>query len=853
MNSRQHLSVGRSRVFHWSGLVSVAGLLCLQVSQAAELPDELVEIVVTAQFRESNLQDTPLAITALTAEALAERSAGSVIDVEKFAPNVTINHLGTGWGPTMAASIRGLSSNDFKAVFEQAVPLYVDDVLLARPTAATLDLLDLERVEVLRGPQGTLFGANAVGGVIRMVTRKPTGNGPSSIEVTAGSYDRIDVRGSFETTLIPERVFARVSASAKRRSGYVDVLDFTCEMRRRGTPQLAGIGDGIGGWDRTTNTPIMVAVGSQADNLFAIPTETSPNGTDRGCKIDEMGDEDVQSARAALRYIANDKIEFNFTGDITDQNSKSPADKLVTTANVGLVQTFNRLVANPSFGVPYDNRFVTDDPFTIYSTFQDPVGIIFDPSQTPGSTQRQGLFSSIDTPNKNNFKHWGVSGAMDWTFTDRLALKTILSYRTWDAYFGRDSDGSPLPGNHTLDTVRSDQMTAEMRLSGKLGITEWTLGGFYLDLEDFNSNISVLWPGTNSTGDIDRIDIQTRDNIGFFVHTINELTDRLSITAGIRWSQDDKEVVQIRSSRDAVFVGAKENCNLAAGTLVFPCKPIAEKSSRVTPALSVQYEWTDDLTSYASWSRGYRGGGFNPRPNSTATVTAFGPEDLDSFELGFKSDLFDNRLRLNLAAFFMIYKDLQVPGVVQEPGQPVAVFVTTNAGKAHIPGAEVEFQMRLTQGLTLEGSVGYLDFEYKDLGQADPALVTANGFNAIANPCITCKAIRTPEWTGSLGASYRVNLSGGSSLQARADWSVQSRVFFAANNAPRASQAGYGTVDARITWNSSDDTWSTSVFGTNLTDKVYRVSVLDFFDSLGSVEAGYGRPREYGISIRRKF
>src|SRR3989338_529287 len=196
----------------------------------------------------------------------------------------------------MAVNARGMGLNDFKAVFEPAVPIYVDDVLLGRPTAANLDLLDLERVEVLRGPQGTLFGSNAAGGVIRLITRKPTGDGPTVLEAAMGSYNTFNTRGSFEAAL-GDNLFGRVSFSTKRRDGYVDVLDFTCDMIRRGTPQLAGIGDGLAAdgsaGSGLNGAPDTVAVGSTADNTFAFPQRTQGGAkSDDQCVIDKFGADD---------------------------------------------------------------------------------------------------------------------------------------------------------------------------------------------------------------------------------------------------------------------------------------------------------------------------------------------------------------------------------------------------------------------------------------------------------------------------------------------------------------------------------------------------------------------------------
>ncbi len=168
------------------------------------------------------------------------------------------------------------------------MPIYVDDIVLGRNLGSITDLLDLERVEVLRGPQGTLFGKNAIGGVVRMISKKPGPDTEGSIEGTAGTKNRFEVRASYNTP-IAENLFARFSFSAKRRDGFVKTVDFVCDMIAKGTPQLAGIGDGVVGWDTTTNTAILGTVNSAADNAFALPTQVSANGSNKGCVTGTMG------------------------------------------------------------------------------------------------------------------------------------------------------------------------------------------------------------------------------------------------------------------------------------------------------------------------------------------------------------------------------------------------------------------------------------------------------------------------------------------------------------------------------------------------------------------------------------
>jgi len=807
VNSTVRLFVSSTLARRATAVASVLLTPALAFAQAQDAPPAqtggLEEVTITARFREESLQQTPLAITAISGEALELRNATNVVDIGKFSPNVTINPLGAGYGPTLVANIRGVGLTDFKPVFEPGVPIYVDDVVLARSTGAVLDLLDLERVEVLRGPQGTLFGKNAAGGAIRMVSRKPTGDGPGFIEATLGDFNRIDLRGAFERPLITDKLFARFSFSSKKRDGYVDVLDFACEMQRRGTPELAG----------------------------TLPRETAPRGSGNGCKVDEMGGEDVQAARAAFRWVASDRVEINLIGDITDDKSKGPADKTLEINEAGtivLLNRFNQQVAGPLYGVQFDSRFITDSPFTSYSSFEDPI-------------------NGLETPNISYVTHWGVSSSLDWSIKDNLDMKVILAHRKFDAEFGRDTDGSPLPINHTFDRFTHDQDSAEVRFNGQLfgARTDWTVGAFYFEATDFQPNFVILYPNETpafSQALINRIDNQESENWAVFLHTVNHLTDALTLTAGVRYTDDEKIFTVERSQQ-------------VGGALLFPVTTATAEASRTTPMASLSYQFSPTLNSYVSWQRGFRGGGFNPRPASAAQVTSFAPEDLDSYEIGFKSEWWDRRIRANLAAFYVKYTDLQLPSVFVGSDGSVT-FPPLNAGKAHMDGVELEFQTNLFQGFNIDGAVGYLNFEYDDLGRADPEFIlaqTGSVANARAAPCRTCRPLRTPEWTASLGAQYSVPIAGRGSLTFRADGTYQSRVFYSSNNFFRASQPAYTLLDANITWTSEDGSWSTTLSGTNLTDELYLNGALDFLESLGTNEGQYGRPREWAVSVKYRF
>src|SRR5262245_18255128 len=287
---------------------AAAAALYLVVSTAAAQDSEggLEEVVVSAQFREQRLQNTPIAISAFTAENLETRGIVSVTELDAFVPNAVIQPLGAGWGATMAAFIRGVGLGDNILSFEPGVPIYVDDVYIGRPQGAIFDLLDLERVEVLRGPQGTLFGKNAIGGTVRLISKKPSGDGTGSVSLALGKYNRLNARGSMDVSLLEDKVFARFSFSSKKADGYFNVLDYEC-VNGAGSLGSGGAGLPAGGY----NTPGAFPGGLRGIRLGS----QVPAGGD--CVVDTLGDENVQSGRAAFRFLINDRMEFNLIGDLT--------------------------------------------------------------------------------------------------------------------------------------------------------------------------------------------------------------------------------------------------------------------------------------------------------------------------------------------------------------------------------------------------------------------------------------------------------------------------------------------------------------------------------------------------------
>ncbi|WEK46135.1 MAG: TonB-dependent receptor [Candidatus Andeanibacterium colombiense] len=738
--------------------------------------DRIEEIVVTARYRKENLQATPLAITALSGDDLAARSVTNVTDLSGQAPNLTINPGGAGYGPAAFATIRGIGMNDFSLAFEPGVAMYIDGVYEARPIGAAMDLLDLEQIEVLRGPQGTLFGQNAIGGAIHLISKKPDGNGGGYIEATMGRFDRRAIKASFDATLVPDRVFVRLSGSSNTRDGYFKVYDFACAH-----PDLAG---------------------------SLLPTTTA-----KDCQVDTEGDVNIQTMRGAIRFIATDNLEFNVVADYENQHQKQPADKLAVIATsgdgAGYTPVWNATVAIPFYGIPYDDRFVTNSPYSSYNNFRSDI-------------------TGLDYPNRNDVKQYGVSGTLDWRLGDHISLKSITAYRHYRADFGVNSSGSPLAINLTDEHDPHRQFSQELTLSGDNGPIEWTVGGYYYDGHDGDFGTAEVYPPTIIAFYFD--DEQDQSNKAAFVHAVYHATEKLSVTGGIRYTDEKKSISILRRS-------------LIDDELLFPVTDLSERDKKWSPMANIAYQWTPDVMTYIQVATGFRGGGFSPRPNDQTQIKSFGSESLTSYEAGFKSSLFDRRVRLNGAVFYSKYKGIQLPSLYVDDNNIIAT-VTQNVGKAHMEGAELELEIRPVTGFELNANAGYLHYKNDDLGSAA---------GVGGGPTLDTVPARTPKFTFSAGAQYEIPTAAGWTITPRADLVYQSKVYFNSSNTEFSSQDGYALVNARITFLAPGGDWSFAVFGTNLTNKVYSTGALDLIDGFGTGELSIAPPREWGVTARRSF
>ncbi len=815
------------------------------------------EIVVTAQFRSQKLQDTPIAITAVDAALIESRSATSLADVTKAAPSVVLRPSSAAFGNSISATIRGLGQGDFNPALEPGVGLYIDDVYYPRLTGANFDLLDVERVEVLRGPQGTLTGRNSEGGAIKFISRKPTGEG-GYVSATYGSRNRINLRASADFKLA-ENLFARLSGTFADQGGYVQVIDYGCAFPNSGVPSVAG-------------------------------------GTK--CNLYKQGDVGYKALKGILRYNPSDSLDISISADYNKDSRNSAPEILLNGSNLNPnAQTVN--------GIPFDNRFVCGS-FCNYTTISQPGGAFVAGLIPP----LNGLpLGTVNGQQKNEYEGYGLSGNIDLALSDKIKLQSITAYRSWENSFTIDGDLSPARtqiGNNALSHwFWSQEFRINAEISDQL---QATLGAYYSDekttyytLQDIRY-VSIGVPAAVCAGPpfnglatetcpifplqfIGNDPVRTKSK-AVFGTAIFKATDALTLTGGFRYTKDSKDYTYYRYNLDGRTInGFVDGVGAAYGagyngpdTLnrfgtpgtttdivqALTGRTAPFRGSRWDYRITADYRFSPEVLAYATTGTGYKAGGVGPRPFNADQARPFGPEKVTSYELGIKTDLFDRKLRFNVSAFYNKLKDAQLTLLsCPQFGGPGPCALPQNAGDATIKGIEFEAFLKVANGLTIDASASYLKYKFKCV---DPQVVNAA---TAATPAGTCSSDPTiiskladpaQGWQWNVGAQYEADLGSSGSLTPRIDINRQNRLPGNVLRAAPGSAAdvfgqvpGYTLANARLTWKNEDKDLDISLEITNLFDKYYFQSKFDLSGLAGSVLGTPGRPREWAVSIKKKF
>jgi len=717
----------------------------------------LEEVTVTARRRSESLQEVPIAVSALSGDELLNRGALDITEIAQAVPSVTLEPS-RATNTTLTAFIRGVGQQDPLAGFEQGVALYLDDVYLARPQGALLDLYDVERVEVLRGPQGTLYGRNSVGGAIKYVTRRLSDDLNVRLRGSYGQYNQQDVVGVVSGAVTDGLRLGATFASFQR--------------------------DGFG------------------DNLFT-------GG--------EQYDKDIVGYRLSGEWEPTETVLIRVAYDNTDDQSSAVAGW----------RPFPGAVS----GIPSP-------------------GDIYDTNAGAGT-----LPSTAGINGNNQVEAEGWMASVDWDLTDQMTLRSITSGREDFTESVIDFDSLPSDDFDAPVIYDNEQFSQEFQLLYNADRWNLVLGYYYLDSEaanDFDVVLGQIIPGglTAYTGGV----VET-EAWSLFTDLTYDLTERLSLSVGGRYTEDERRADIFRANYLGVgspAFGVEDAIEIAVNSDYQADRTFYDFS----PRINLSYTVNDDLMVYGGYSEGWKAGSFDPRGANFLTPAVeegFDDEQLDSWEVGFKSTYMGGKAVTNVALFYSDYQDVQIPGSVgiDSDGDGVNdgfVGTVTNAGEATIYGIEIEGSMLLTQALSLQYSASFLDagFDEYIIGGID-----VSDERTIQN---------TPEEMIFVGVNYNMDaFNGNLLLNTNYSWKGDIQQFEAPN--PDFDQEAYGLWNASVVWTSDSDTWMVGLHGKNLADEEYATAGYCFgFTNCPSALGGennttvfFGPPRTVFATVEYRF
>ncbi len=782
----------------------------------------LEEVVVTAQRREANLQDTPIAITAFSSDKLDALGVYDVSDIGAFAPNVVIEQSpNTNAGMTIF--IRGIGTSETALMADPKIGLYIDDIYVSKTMGAVFDIADIERIEVLRGPQGTLFGRNTTGGAITVTTAKPTGEFDLKADA---SFGRWDLRRYGLSMNLPEvaNVSAKISWHQKR----------------------------VDGW---------------AKNEYDGPPIPPADRV-----VSEFGSQNDDAWRLALRWAPTDTLLVDYSYDRTDNDGSAPPFQTIAVKDY-----------------LYDGFTTTPFPYEFLGgeMYQQMAAQVGDP------TRRQTRFS-MDGHTEGWLEVEGHALTVAWDL-EPITLKYIFGHREtqWGyagadyggAYIARDAfygGGAPVPTPEFSAGVLSDMemTTHEFQIFGSAlsDRLNYTAGAFFYKEDIFqdqpqtfalpiiflagNPDLFAAYdalgfcegglcigtqrlplpfgvPGAdpNFNGVQDFSYGQEMESWAVYGQVSYDFTDALTVTAGLRYTDEERE--------GFVF-------NEDFGHVTFDDRiGVKEDWSNVSGVLNFSYRLTDEMAVYAKYTRGFNGGGFNARSGSAAAFRTPADEEIvDAYELGVKSELFDRRVRLNMALFWNDYTDIQITQF--EAGTGGASSRIVNAGEGVYQGFEADLLAVVADGLTVDLTYGYLDASFDEYVGINPATDQPEDISGITTVSYA------PRHSAALGLQYEFPQTSYGLVSARVDVTYKDKFVFH----PFQNQLDFSDnrtlVNARLSLSDiplgGDDTHQlrVSLWAKNLTDEHYRHFGIDF-GALGWAGALFGEPRSYGIDFRYEF
>ncbi|HAW92201.1 MULTISPECIES: TonB-dependent receptor [unclassified Arsukibacterium] len=734
-----------------------------QAVDADEKELKLERIEVTARRTVESLQEVPVAVTSIGADDIAQRGLASIVEVQQFSPNTTLQ-ASRGTNSTLTAFIRGVGQEDPLWGYEPGVGIYIDDVYVARPQGAVLDILNVERIEVLRGPQGTLYGKNTIGGALKYVTREMTGDMDFSVSGTVGSYNQRDVKVTGQIPLIANTLYLGVGYANLQRDGYGEFL------------------------------------------ISDLPNQDRENYN-----------KDLQALRLTLEYRPVDNLFFRLNYDKTEDDS------------------------NAKGGFRLLPSLLTDAPVpdSVYDSY-------------------------TSMPTENKVETDGISLTASWDINDNFTLKSITSQRTSYSPTNIDFDNTSLRIFDVPAIYDDENFTQELQLNYQTDGFKMVSGLYYYTADScgvFDAILEVLGQGAFGTPGLTREvgGCSNTDSSAAYAQGSYDLTDKWSITAGLRYTKDEKEAT-VRNGLifDTVYpeTGWIPGYVRPDGLTTPVVLDDKESWNKLTPKIGIEYQHSRDMMLFASFSQGFKSGTFNPR--ATVAEPAADPETVNSYEIGMKSDWNDS-LRVNATLFMLDHEDRQYISVIPDPDDASALNQRLgNVGKSEATGAELEVTWLASRNLNIYANIGLIDAKFEQALTFDPVegAVDISDRFTITN---------TPETTANVGFNYDMMTDFGD-------------VILTGNYAYRSdydlveldnllSQDAYGLLNLGVTWLSKSGQWRVGLHGKNLTDEQYLIGNYafiapdpanpgQFIPGLGgdnTLIGYYGAPREVSLTVAYRF
>ena len=749
-------------------------------------------IIVSARRRDETLQETPVAISAFSAETLEDRQIIQTQDLERITPSMQFKPAGQLSGNSSASVvfIRGVGQLDPTAAVDPGVGVYIDEVYVGRAVGSTIEFGDIASVEVLRGPQGTLFGRNTIGGAVLVRTREPEiGELSGRGRLRVGGDDWFE---GFAALNLPlgDTAAARVSGGFRKRDGYV-IRAF----------------DGL-----------------------------------------DLGNENMVALNAALRWEPTAQFDISLRADYTNRDENGAPFTFAGINESAPVAAIVSVAAGcPGARIPFAPLTPGDPRFGAPS-----VPLIDDP-RCANDFQAKGNFVNGGTAAVTSTSEvWGVSGTARYEVADGVTLKSITAYRSTTARGIRDADNTPFVMITTDVGAQSDQFSEELQLQYERGIVSVIVGGYYFDESTRErATVPLAFPpsppvigsmlaGGPGSRDLQVSELETRSLAGFGEISV-EPVGGLELSAGLRYTEDRKTY---QGTVLNLFPATQPDPNplptLAipeGGPLFIYSRPFEDTFSALTGSASVRYEFTDWLNGYVSYSRSFKSGGFNTRYNAPPpgnVPVPFAEETVDSYELGAKMDF--GRATLNLAAFQANYTDIQL---IFRQGVVPLLF---NAGEARIRGVEAEASYRIA-GLVFDAAMSVLDDDIRSITPVPGASATVAPGDDLPF---------TPGFQGNFGIGYEFAVGRNLTLTPRLDGSYTSKITFITGSVPEIEENGYFVGGASVALG-IDDRWSVTAGVTNLFDEEYLIQGNASLATLGYAERIYARPRSWYVQVAAEF